>query len=50
MKRYHIASRQCSTSNIRSAEMSQKIRSDEEVEPEMTGCESEVGLSVSVSC
>ncbi|EJD74757.1 CBR-GON-2 protein [Loa loa] len=47
LKRNHISSRQCSTWTIPSTERIQNVaRSDEEVEQEMTGCESEVGLSV----
>ncbi|CAG9538250.1 unnamed protein product [Cercopithifilaria johnstoni] len=47
LKRNHMSSRRCSTSwNIPSVErIPNATRSDEEVEPEMTGCESEVGLS-----
>ncbi|VBB33429.1 unnamed protein product, partial [Acanthocheilonema viteae] len=47
LKRNHVSSRQCSTSwNTPSTErILNATRSDEEAEPEMTGCESEVGLS-----
>uniref|UniRef100_A0A0R3RIK4 LSDAT_euk domain-containing protein n=1 Tax=Elaeophora elaphi TaxID=1147741 RepID=A0A0R3RIK4_9BILA len=47
LKRNHMSSRQCPTSwNIPLTErIPNTTKSDEEVEPEMTGCESEVGLS-----
>uniref|UniRef100_A0A915PF14 TRPM SLOG domain-containing protein n=1 Tax=Setaria digitata TaxID=48799 RepID=A0A915PF14_9BILA len=49
LKRNHLSHRPCSASwTAPSSEKMQNItRSDEEIEPEMTGCESEVGLSVS---
>lgn len=45
-----MLSQQCTASwNIPSiGRIPNAARSDEEVEPEMTGCESEVGLSVSL--
>uniref|UniRef100_A0A8R1XPP4 TRPM SLOG domain-containing protein n=1 Tax=Onchocerca volvulus TaxID=6282 RepID=A0A8R1XPP4_ONCVO len=47
LKRNHMSNRQYSTSwgVLPSERIQNVIRSDEEIEPEMTGCESEVGLS-----